>query len=168
MRKILTVLVLGLALVGSCFAKKAYLYDNDSFDKFNALSLTIENPIYITSLPEEKLICYTSESEKVDGEQLYNFGHKIYEGEFVTKENQVVSIAERTTYNSEGSVTVWVYINADEYDETGVLISSRQLRSYFLQCYSLTTYCDEKSTKEYLENHLTVRVVKRGPNPRDY
>ena len=162
MRKILTVLVLGLALVGSCFAKEVELHDNDYFDKFNALSLTIENPIYITSIPEEKLsVCYTGES--VDGEIFYNFIHYLYEEEFVTKENQVVRIIEKTIYDSDGSVTVWIYINAYEYDETGELIYSERLRSYFLQCYSLTTFSDEKSTIEYLQNHPNVRIVKREP-----
>ena len=160
MKKLVTFLVLGLALVGSCFAKKVELFDNDYFDKFNALSLTIENPIYITNLPEESL-AIGSDGEEVDGEILYNF--YLHEGEFVTKENQVVRIYEKIIYDSDGSVTVWIYINAYEYDETGELIGSKRLRSYFLQCYSLTTFSDEKSTIEYLQNHPEVRVVKREP-----
>ena len=163
MKKLVTFLVLGLALVGSCFAKKAFFYDNDSFDKFNALSLTIENPIYITNLPEEMLsICDGGENAEVDGEKLYNFGHNLYEA-FVTEENQVLHITETLKYNSEGSVTVYILVDINEYDETWELIGSERLRNYFLQCYSLTTFSDEKSTIEYLQNHPNVRIVKREP-----
>lgn len=157
MRKILAILVLGLALVGSCFAKEANICDQDkNLTVFNALSVTIKNPVYITDLPEEMLkkgIIY-----EVDGKFSRFLSLNINEEDFKTEERPVVRIGIDVEYDSRGSVSVTIYISTFE-NQNQSYNERKTIKTYYLQCLSLDTWTDAESVIEHLQKNPDMRVI---------
>ena len=159
MRKILSILILGLTLIGSCFAEEAILYGEDkNLNMFDALSITIKNPIYITDLPEEMLTYSNTFDCGAEGYRFHNFQLKLDEKDFISLERPVVRIIISVEYDSRGCVTadirVLTYKNKQYEEEKAIY--------YSLYCYSLDTWADEKSVLEYLQMYPGLKVVTKS------